>query len=240
MASAELETLIADCPVRPKTSIVLKSGSVAAKLFFPAWPDALEAAVYFWGRRLDGAHEMAVRVLSTAPADDHPCDRAEEAVRLRNLFAGHARGLLTCESVRRCDQRIEEVSAEIRKLSASMKSRTQLSLFLERQARRSRLEEERDQLRQKLGEFQAGLRSILTFLGENAGGEGSVGQEEGDGVEVFGADGELDWNQIHWLLIRERRRLDEGLPIFAYRRKILNVINSNQVSFFHVLLRPHD
>ncbi|CAA6658866.1 unnamed protein product [Spirodela intermedia] len=229
LAPADLETLIADCPVRPKTSIVLKSGSVAVKLFFPAWPDALESAVYFWGRRLDGAHEMAVRVLSNVPTNDEVCDRAEEAVRLRNLFAGHARGLLACESVRRCDQRIEEVSAEIRKLSESMKNRTKLPLFLERMARRSRLEEERDQLRQKRGEFQAGLRSILTLLGEEAGGEGSVGKEEGDGVEVFGARGELDWNQIHWLLIRERRRLDEGLPIFAYRRKILNVINSNQV-----------
>lgn len=58
---------------------------------------------------------------------------------------------------------------------------------------------------------------------------GSGDKEEG--VDLFAAidDGEVDFVKVHMMLLRECRRLKEGLPIYAYRRRILNHIFANQV-----------
>lgn len=52
-----------------------------------------------------------------------------------------------------------------------------------------------------------------------------------EGVDVFGIgeDKDVDFARLHMMMLRECRRLNEGLPIYAYRRKILNHIFSNQV-----------
>jgi ATP-dependent RNA helicase DHX8/PRP22 len=63
---------------------------------------------------------------------------------------------------------------------------------------------------------------------------GTDDEEEVDeeGVDVFGIirEGEdVDFVRLHMMMLRECRRLNEGLPIYAYRTKILNHIFNNQV-----------
>ncbi|MQL70537.1 hypothetical protein Taro_002839 [Colocasia esculenta] len=219
----DVEDLIADCPAPAKSTSVYASGAVAASLLFSGWGDALDAVVYFWGRRLDGAHTMCPRV-SSVPLGDN--EREAEDRRLRALFAGHARGLLSCGAVRRCQQRMEELSSSIGKLSEAMRGHSRLAVFHERMARRKRLEAEREMVEQRLEEFQAGLCCILSRLGEPA--EAAMCDEAGE-AKVLRFQGQLDWSIIHRLMVRECRRLEQGLPIYSCRRKILKAVSSNQV-----------
>uniref|UniRef100_A0A1D1XVN8 RNA helicase n=1 Tax=Anthurium amnicola TaxID=1678845 RepID=A0A1D1XVN8_9ARAE len=226
----DLEDLIADCPALPKHHVAFATGAAAGRLFFGEWEDALEAVAYFWGRRLDGAHTMTPHVLSNAPGGGAgSCRAAEEESRLRTLFAGHARGLLSCEPARRCEQKIEELSSRIARLSEALKERSGLQVYNERLARRESLEVEREPLRQRLEEFHAGISGVLALLGEPEEEGRRVGKEPGGAPQVFGFGRGLEWSRIQRLMERECRRLDEGLPIYACRSKILNMINSNQV-----------
>ena len=58
-------------------------------------------------------------------------------------------------------------------------------------------------------------------------------EAEQEGVDVFeiGEGEDVDFVRLHMIMLRECRRLNEGLPIYAYRRKILDHIFSNQVGF---------
>ncbi|XP_078435393.1 ATP-dependent RNA helicase DEAH11, chloroplastic-like [Wolffia australiana] len=216
-SSAALKNLIAGSPVSPRRIDCRTSHDLACKLFFSSRADALEAAIYFWGLYLEGAHDLRVRLDSNSPVN-----RGEEDSRIRCLFAEHARSLLSCESARLYDRKIDDLTGAIKKLSISKIKRAPLAEFEERMARRRSMEEEGDLLRMKQGEFRAGVFSILGLLGESIA-------EKGQGGGVYEADGKLDWDQLHCLLVRERRRLEEGLPIYAYRRKILSLIACNQV-----------
>lgn len=51
-----------------------------------------------------------------------------------------------------------------------------------------------------------------------------------DSVPIFKfVRGEFNWNRIHHLILRECKRLDDGLPIYAYRQEILQRIYLEQV-----------
>ena len=57
-----------------------------------------------------------------------------------------------------------------------------------------------------------------------------------EGVDVFGSvqGVEVDFARVHKIMLRECRRLKEGLPIYAYRRRILNHIFTNQVTMVYL------
>jgi ATP-dependent RNA helicase DHX8/PRP22 len=82
----------------------------------------------------------------------------------------------------------------------------------------------------KIAEYQAAMRSIRRAMLRVA--EEGVVVEEEEAVDVFGAVqfGEVDFARVHKIVLRECRRLKEGLPIYAYRRRILNHIFTNQVT----------
>ena len=46
---------------------------------------------------------------------------------------------------------------------------------------------------------------------------------------IFKLDGSFDWKRLHCLIKRERRRLEEGLPIYAFRWDVLHAIHSQQL-----------
>ena len=221
----DLQTLISNCPARPRKSIIPSSGFVFAKLYFSSWRDSLEAEGYFWRRKLEFAHELNVRVESNSTPD--ACNRREEAEVIKDLIMKYALGLLSSECVKHYDEKIEEVIGKMREISLAKKGRVRLDVFEERQAIRRSLEDERNRLREKQAEFQAGILSILKLIGVE--GEEIFEGEGGEEVEIFWHSGKLDWNQVWCLLLRECRRLEEGLPVYASRTKILNAIYSNQV-----------
>jgi ATP-dependent RNA helicase DHX8/PRP22 len=48
-------------------------------------------------------------------------------------------------------------------------------------------------------------------------------------VNVFRFGEKFDWEKIYNLIVRERCRFEEGLPIYAYRREILQQIHHQKV-----------
>ncbi|CAL9155770.1 ATP-dependent RNA helicase DEAH11, chloroplastic-like [Musa acuminata AAA Group] len=230
VAFADVDDLVASCPF-PPAQFAINSGPVAGRLFYDLHADAVDAALFFWGRRLDGAHPLTP-VIEPAP-DAPPYNDAEEKGRLKTLFCGHIQGLLEYQGVRLCERRIDEVSDEIKNVSVLLSRHNRLVKFTELRDKRTRLEAERKQLKGRLSEFHAAMECLLARLGERQ--EKAFAEEEEGGVDadvnakIFKLGDKLDWNQICQLMQRECRRLEEGLPIYSCRRKILSRIFSNQV-----------
>ena len=82
------------------------------------------------------------------------------------------------------------------------------------------LRETIEKVERRLKEFESAMQCLLKYL------EGGVDVE---GVTVFRFDGGFDWKRIHCLIKRECRRLEDGLPIYAYRSDILQEIHYQQV-----------
>ncbi|CAK7324252.1 unnamed protein product [Dovyalis caffra] len=74
---------------------------------------------------------------------------------------------------------------------------------------------------ERLREFKVAMKCILKYIEGGGKGEGSL--------EVFVSDGEIDCERIHRLVLREIRRLEDGLPIYADRQQILETIRSKQL-----------
>ena len=85
------------------------------------------------------------------------------------------------------------------------------------------LEAERDLVIKRLEEFENAMMSIVRFLKRSDDGV------EVDDVDVFSLEGDYDWPRVHSLIRRECRRLDDGLPIYAYRQNILKKVYGQQV-----------
>ncbi|KAK1315489.1 hypothetical protein QJS10_CPA06g02024 [Acorus calamus] len=230
-ASSAAATLISSCPVKPSSRSFLSSGTTVAKFSFPTRTDAVEAVVYVWRRRLEKDHRLNPRIVSTVPFDE-----SELTFRLKALFAGHAVDLMEGEVASLLEARIEEVSEEIRGLSGSLSRRpNQLRMVAERIEKKRRLFEEKAIMEGRLGEFRAAMRCMMEKLGESVEGfapcYGDIEDEKFGPVEVIGFGGNrgFDWGSIYCTMIRECKRLETGLPIYACRRKILRTVEANQV-----------
>lgn len=117
------------------------------------------------------------------------------------------------------------MAGEIRKVSGLLRKPKKVKQLDELREKRKRLQDEMGLLESKLGEFRSAIRCILACLGD----ECDKGEEEEGEVAVFDLGKEMEWSRLHCLMVRECRRLDDGLPIYAYRREILKCIGANQV-----------
>ncbi|CAK8537397.1 unnamed protein product [Lathyrus sativus] len=91
------------------------------------------------------------------------------------------------------------------------------------------LDDEKSLVEKRLKEFEFAMESILQHLEES-----NIVESGEDFVPVLSFDGNFDWKKIHSLIVRELRRLEEGLPIYAYRQEILPQIHHQQIT---VLIR---
>lgn len=225
LSPADVRDLVLRCPVKSASHSIFASGNTVAKLIFYQWPHALDALAYFWERCLKGPLTLPT---PDVKASVHvPSDKAELDDRLRPLFAKHARSLLECEAVRKVQSQLDEVNAEVGKIDSQLGKRNAMRVFMELQEQRMVLLDERELLVGRLDEFRAAMRCLLSRLGDPLE-ESSPGMQYGADVLDFGDS--LNWRRIHWMMIRECRRLREGLPIYAFRRMILNTVNTNQVT----------
>ncbi|KAF8404659.1 hypothetical protein HHK36_009547 [Tetracentron sinense] len=215
---AEAEDLIGNCKSKPDKFFVYSSGLVAGKLFFDQWSDALEAMVFFWERRLDGAHLLTPRVISNVFVVS---DMDELRERLKALFADRAK-ILERETARQWQKKLELASDEIAKISSALNKHQRLGAFDVLTTRRKQLIEERKLISKRVKEFKSAMGSIIVHLGGNSP------ECCDEGVEVFRFHDDLNWSRIHYLMLREQRRLEDGLPIYAYRLDILREIRSQQ------------
>ena len=87
---------------------------------------------------------------------------------------------------------------------------------------------ERLMISKQLKEFKGGMGSLLRCLED-----GKIKNEEEEKVvDVFRIDGEFDYKRIHRLILREFKRLEDSLPIYAHRQNILIRIHGEQVKIY--------
>ena len=223
-----MDSVITQCMPSPEDTRVSDIGPVAGELFFSSCTDGLEATVSLWGLRFDGAHGFEPRLVA-------PSGYRELEDRLRVLFADRVRRLIDGEEGKVWGKKHQLVSDEIRNVTGSLSRLTRLGLCHQLLDRKKGLIAERDLISKRLGEFRSAMNCVLAHLEGKNGEEGSGGssqkiQESGEeDVQIFSFDKGFDWNRIYRLVSRERRRLEDGLPIYAYRKEILWQIHFQQV-----------
>ncbi|XP_057496090.1 ATP-dependent RNA helicase DEAH11, chloroplastic-like [Actinidia eriantha] len=217
---ADAEAIIAKCKCECKleTFEFHCSGSVAASLYFHQWIDALEATVYLWGTLLDGTHSFTPRLVPSR------CDMNKLWDRLKALFADRVKGLMEGDLVKKWKKKLGFVVDEISGIDALVKKHNRIHVFEELSRKKAGLESEKGLIERRIKEFKSAMKCILNHLE----GTSSVACED-EGFEVFRFSRLYEWVRIHCLIRRECRRLEDGLPIYAFRREILQEIYNQQV-----------
>ncbi|KAL5198889.1 hypothetical protein ABZP36_002401 [Zizania latifolia] len=217
----EVEALIAGLQSPPPDSLsVCSSGRKAAVLLFRSLPAAAAAARKLWSLRLEGLHLLI-------PDISDPVLASHAAPLIASIFAAHASRLLHSDLVSLIAARSAELAASIQTVKQRLASRNRFRDFDQLLLQKSTLEAEKELVDDKIAEYKAAMRSIRRAMLR-----GTEDDEEGEeGLEVFGIgeDGEVNFIRLHMIMLRECRRLKEGLPIYAYRRKIIEHIFANQV-----------
>lgn len=230
LAPRAIDDLIASLPSPPKAPLVFPSRgglagerNTAAKLVFPSASDALDAIASLWRRRLDGAHFLVPVI------DSHDASLKEDELQLvKKLTIEHAERLLDGEAVNEWRRKTVEIERDIKKKKGLLGRRPNKSyVALERFEETERLEVELQQINGKLEEFWVSIRSILSYLNKGKDMDLEVGE-----FDVFKFGRYLDLHglvRIQSMLMRECRRLSDGLPIYAWRRELLRTMYFNQV-----------
>ncbi|KAF5747340.1 Helicase domain-containing protein [Tripterygium wilfordii] len=216
----DVDALFSQCQSDHVRVVFSSSGSGSATLYFQQWAEALSSLTKFWELRLSGDHDLAPRLVSRA------IDPDELKNRLRALFVEHVKGIMDGEIVKRCQAKIQLKSDEIAGVSAQLKERNKIWICNDLVQKRKGLSAERDLMGKRVKEFKEAMRCLLYYLGE----EDCAGVDMGSvkGVRVLKLKGEYDWERIYQLTARECRRLEDGLPIYAYRQQILYRIYEKQ------------
>ncbi|GAB2283265.1 hypothetical protein Dimus_017787 [Dionaea muscipula] len=215
----EVERLISQCTTRPNRYEVFDSGIVAGRLFFDEWSHALDALVQFWEWRFLGDHDLLPDLSSKTNVASYTVELNE---RLTVLFVAKINGLIEGEIVKRWEKKLDN---EIRRVSILLKRRNRIMEFHKLKEERDGLFSERKLIDKRLREFKLGLECIINHL------EGKGSKDPEDEICLFQFEDDYDWSMIFRFIIRECRRLDAGLPIYAFRREILDQIINQQASF---------
>ncbi|XP_062100006.1 ATP-dependent RNA helicase DEAH11, chloroplastic-like [Humulus lupulus] len=217
----EVQALVDQCLSKPESIKVYQSGGLVASLFFRKWVDALEVVVFLWKSRLDGAHRLMPK-LNTG--EIVPSARQELEDRLRAVFAESIGKLIDGDKVKHWSEKRDHLSIEINKSTGFLRKPRGLIALDELREKKKRLILEMELVDKRLKEFKSAMRCMLAYL-EGKG----LKEYNKDDIQVLRLDGGFNWSQIHSLMLRECKRLEDGLPIYAYRQGILHHIHSQQI-----------
>jgi ATP-dependent RNA helicase DHX8/PRP22 len=227
--ATEVEALVASLPSpAPATLNVRSSGRPAARLAFRSLQAAADAARGLWALRLEGQHSLT-------PHLQQPALASLASSLIASLFADHASRLLDSGLLGLSAARSAELAASIQNVKKRLASRNRFREFDQLRLEKETLEADKSLVDAKIAEYKAAMRSIHSAM--LCGTE----EEDDEGVGVFGIlkDGEFDFSRVHMMMLRECRRLKDGMPIYAYRRRILTHSFSNQVRMdYRALLIP--
>ncbi|KAG2597581.1 ATP-dependent RNA helicase DEAH12, chloroplastic-like [Panicum virgatum] len=215
--ATEVEALVGGLPSPAPASLsVNSSGRLAARLVFRSLREAAAAARELWAHRLEGHHLLTPELRDPALA-------AHASPLIASLFAAHASRLLDSDLSVLSAARSAEIAASIQAVKGRLGSPNRFRDFNQLILEMKTLEAEKELVDAKIAEYQAAMRSIQRAMLREA--------DDYEGVDVFGSvqGVEVDSARVHKIMLRECRRLKEGLPIYAYRRRILNHIFTNQV-----------
>ncbi|KAK6150361.1 hypothetical protein DH2020_015293 [Rehmannia glutinosa] len=218
----DTEAVIQKLKFQPQKSNVVASNYIAGTLFYEQWSEALETVVQLWEMRLnDKRHCFWPRVIFNVEV---PSDKSELNGRLKVLFLEKLKELKEGDLVEKWQKKLRGVVDEIKRVSDLLSKPQRLRISDEMLRKRKGLRAERELILNRVQEFKSAVRCIESYL------ENGESNEEGV-IPVFRfTDGEVDWWRIYRLMMRECRRLDDGLPIYAHRRDILKQIHSQQVT----------
>ncbi|KAK4373612.1 hypothetical protein RND71_008996 [Anisodus tanguticus] len=217
----ELNALIEKLPFCPRNLFVFTKGFVLGSLSYDQWSETLEVIVELWRMRLVGDHSFTPWVNRNVEV---PSDEFELKDRVKIVFLEKLKGLLVKgEMLEKWEKKLGLVSDEINELLKLLKNRNSLRVCNEILKKREGLEKERDLIRKRIEEFKRGIECIIQEFEEK-------GFEDDEGLRVIKIGREFDWDRVHCLMTRECRRLDDGLPIFAFREQILGQIHYQQVT----------
>ncbi|KAF7028272.1 hypothetical protein CFC21_040224 [Triticum aestivum] len=220
--ATEVDALVAGLQSPPPDNLsVCSAGRQAARLLFRSLPAAAAAARELWSLRLDGLH-LLTPYLPDAALASHAFPL------VASLFASHASRLLDSGLVSRSAARSAELAVSIQSVKRRLRGHNNFRDFDQFNLQKKTLEAEKELVDAKIAEYKAAMSSIRRAMLRGTDDEEEVEEE---GVDVFGiGEGEdVDFVRLHMMMMRECRRLNEGLPIYSYRRKILNHIFNNQV-----------
>ncbi|PSS29226.1 ATP-dependent RNA helicase [Actinidia chinensis var. chinensis] len=209
-------SLIKQCDSAPHKYFVNSSGPIAGRLFFRRRTDAAEAVLFFWERRVAGDHLMT-------PVFEFSDDELNE--RVKCLFVSHVRSLLHGDVMQSMERKTEALKTEVERLSALLRKPKGLTLHDELQRKRKGVRDEIELNSRRMEEFRSAMKCVLRYIEGNNWEDSSFIHE----FVVFQFRDCLDWSRIHHIVMRECRRLDDGLPIYGFRVDILHKLLSEQV-----------
>ncbi|XP_027178653.1 ATP-dependent RNA helicase DEAH11, chloroplastic-like isoform X1 [Coffea eugenioides] len=220
----ETEGLVSKLTCKPESYRVSNTGPVIGSLYYQQWVEALETMVQLWEIRLNNGHSLTPRLIQNVVVSS---DKDELKDQLKTLFLSRLRALMEDESVNKWEKKLEMVLNERKEVNLNLKKRKQLREFHELKKKRDGLEKEGDLIAKRIEEFKRGIQCMVDYL-EGKG----VDEVEAVGVKVglFMFGREFDWGKLHCLMMRECRRLDEGLPLFAFRGEIFQQIHCQQIT----------
>ncbi|CAJ2667894.1 pre-mRNA splicing factor ATP-dependent RNA helicase-like protein [Trifolium pratense] len=218
----DVECLIGKCKPNPDNFLFYPCDGVAASLNFIQWTDARDAVVWFWESRLSEGHDFTPELISNVMV---PSDRVELEGSLRRVFVSHVKELMEGKEVKRLVEEWDRLAKEIGSVVSLLGKPFPIRVQQQNIQRKKGLDDEKSLVERRLKEFEFAMECILQHLGEN--NHADCG---GDFVPVFKFGESFDWGKIHSLIVRERRRLEDGLPIYAYRREILQQIHHQQIT----------
>ncbi|KMT08595.1 hypothetical protein BVRB_6g138750 [Beta vulgaris subsp. vulgaris] len=215
--SAVVKSLIFKyCETRPY-DVVFQLKSSAVLLYFVEWTCAREAVVKFWESLFSGEHNLTPVLIRNV---DVPSDVVELNCRLKPLFLDKLKCLDSGEIVTQWEDKLKSVDTEIDVVSVAMRKHQPLPLFEKLKKKKEGLRGEKEMIFRRILEFKAALRCLSRLIEE---------EKEDDEILLFQFNNGLDWPRIYHVIMREVRRFEHGLPIYAYRREILRHIMSQQI-----------
>lgn len=223
---SDAESVIRRLRFQPqKSNFIPPPNQLSAALFYEQWSEALGTMVQLWGMKLnDEEFLFSPRLVANVEA---PSDRIELNSRLKVLFLEKLKELKEGELVQRWRKKLEALMEEHRRVSGLVHNHnSSMRVFNELWEKREGLDGERNVISNRIEEFRSALRCIEEYLKEE-------GMNKEMDVEVFQfVGGNIEWERIYKLMMRECRRLDDGLPIYAHRRGIMRQIHCEQVPDF--------
>ncbi|KAM7523782.1 hypothetical protein LguiA_013684 [Lonicera macranthoides] len=219
VTKAHVHCLISKLKCKPDNFNVYEDGLNVGRLFFQQWPEALETLVELWENRLNGVHMLSPMLIHNLLV---PSDIEDVKDRLKKLFVEHVKRLIEGDLVKKWEKKLGIVSSEVQKVKLMLAKPNSVIGCNELLAKKRGLLSEEDLIKGRLKEYESAMKCILSHL------EGKQ-LEDDEEVKVFRFGRDFDWVRIHFLMMRECRRLDNGLPIYAFRRDILRQIHRQQI-----------
>lgn len=216
-SKAEVEALFESCQ-REDVDVSFSSGS-PWRWFCQRWTDAVKVMVFLWRTRLSGIHLITPSVRTVVS-----CNMGDLRDQVRTLFIEHVNGLIVGDLVDKWQKKLSLLQNELSSVEASFKNHNSINVFNNLIKQKGRLKSGELMIVKRIMEFKSSMSCILDHL------EGISSSDRVNGTQqLLKFSKNTDFTLLHFLIKRECRRLEDGLPIYAFRQEILAQVSIHQV-----------